>query len=38
MAITYRNAKVVSNKEISKDIYKLVVEDDAEIKQDNFIC
>lgn len=36
MAITYRNAKVVSNKEISKDIYKLVVEDDAEIKAGQF--
>lgn len=31
MAITYRNAKVISNEEISKDIYKLVVEDNAEI-------
>lgn len=31
MAITYREAKVISNKEISKDIYKLVVEDNREI-------
>jgi 2-polyprenylphenol hydroxylase and related flavodoxin oxidoreductases len=31
MAITYREAKVISNEEISKDIYKLVVEDNSEI-------
>lgn len=31
MAITYREAKVISNEEISKDIYKLVVEDSSEI-------
>lgn len=31
MAITYRDAKVISNEEISKDIYKLVVEDNSEI-------
>ncbi|AGF54866.1 dihydroorotate dehydrogenase electron transfer subunit [Clostridium saccharoperbutylacetonicum] len=36
MAITYRNAKVISNEEISKDIYKLVVEDDSEIKAGQF--
>ena len=36
MSITYRNAKVISNEEISKDIYKLVVEDDAEIKAGQF--
>lgn len=31
MAITYREAKVISNEEISKYIYKLVVEDNSEI-------
>ncbi|WP_160685347.1 dihydroorotate dehydrogenase electron transfer subunit [Clostridium sp. C2-6-12] len=31
MAITYREAKVISNEEISKNIYKLVVEDKSEI-------
>ena len=31
MAVTYREAKVISNEEISKDIYKLVVEDNSEI-------
>ena len=36
MAITYRSAKVISNKEISKDIYKLVVEDKSEIKAGQF--
>jgi dihydroorotate dehydrogenase electron transfer subunit len=36
MSITYRNAKVISNQEISKDIYKLVVEDNAEIKAGQF--
>lgn len=36
MAITYRNATVISNEEMSKDIYKLVVEDNAEIKAGQF--
>lgn len=36
MAITYRNAKVISNEEISKDIYKLVVEDDSQINAGQF--
>ena len=36
MAITYRDAKVISNEEISKDIYKLVVEDNSEIKAGQF--
>ncbi|HCW54426.1 MAG TPA: dihydroorotate dehydrogenase electron transfer subunit [Clostridium sp.] len=36
MAIEYRQAKVISNKEISKDIYKLVVEDKNEIKAGQF--
>ena len=36
MAITYRNAKVISNEEISKDIYKLVVEDDNKINAGQF--
>lgn len=36
MAITYRSAKVLSNEEISKDIYKLVVEDTSEIKAGQF--
>ncbi|WP_294401778.1 dihydroorotate dehydrogenase electron transfer subunit [uncultured Clostridium sp.] len=36
MAITYRSAKVLSNNEISKDIYKLVVEDTSEIKAGQF--
>ena len=36
MAIEYRKAKVISNEEISKDIYKLVVEDKNEIKAGQF--
>ena len=36
MAITYRSAKVISNEEISKDIYKLVVEDKSEIRAGQF--
>lgn len=36
MAITYRSAKVISNEEISNDIYKLVVEDSSEIKAGQF--
>ena len=36
MAISYRDAKVISNEEISKDIFKLVVEDDSEIKAGQF--
>lgn len=36
MAIAYRNAKVISNEEISKDIYKLVVEDNNEINAGQF--
>lgn len=36
MAITYRNAKVISNDEICKDIYKLIVEDESEIKAGQF--
>lgn len=36
MAITYRNAKVISNEEISKDIYKLVVEDNNKINAGQF--
>ena len=36
MAIAYRNAKVISNEEISKDIYKLVVEDKNEINAGQF--
>ncbi|SFC57425.1 dihydroorotate dehydrogenase electron transfer subunit [Clostridium uliginosum] len=36
MAISYRDAKVVSNEEISKDIYKLVVEDESEINAGQF--
>lgn len=36
MAITYRDAKVISNEEISKDIYKLVVEDESEINPGQF--
>lgn len=36
MAVTYRSAKVISNEEISKDIYKLVVEDQSEIKAGQF--
>lgn len=36
MAITYTSAKVISNKEISKDIYKLVVEDKSSIKPGQF--
>mgnify|MGYP002783186069 CR=1 FL=1 len=36
MAVTYKNAKIISNEEISKDIYKLVVEDNSEIKPGQF--
>lgn len=36
MAITYTSAKVISNKEISKDIYKLVVENKSSIKPGQF--
>lgn len=36
MAIAYRNAKVISNEEIFKDIYKLVVEDNNEINAGQF--
>lgn len=36
MAIEYRKAKVISNEEVSKDIYKLVVEDKSEIKAGQF--
>ncbi|MBE6062416.1 MAG: dihydroorotate dehydrogenase electron transfer subunit [Clostridium butyricum] len=36
MAIEYRKAKVISNEEVSKDIYKLVVEDKNEIKPGQF--
>lgn len=36
MAIAYRNAKVISNEEISKDIYKLVVEDNNQINAGQF--
>ena len=36
MAITYRNAKIISNEEISKDIYKLVVEDKNKINAGQF--
>lgn len=36
MAIEYRKARVISNKEISKDIYKLVIEDKSEIKAGQF--
>lgn len=36
MAITYRNAKVISNEEISKNIYKLVVEDNNKINAGQF--
>ncbi|MDO5518514.1 MAG: dihydroorotate dehydrogenase electron transfer subunit, partial [Clostridium sp.] len=32
----YRKAKVISNEEISKDIYKLIVEDKSEIKAGQF--
>ena len=34
--MTYRSAKVISNEEISKDIYKLVVEDNSEINAGQF--
>ena len=36
MAIEYRKARVISNEEVSKDIYKLVVEDKNEIKAGQF--
>lgn len=36
MAITYRSAKVFSNEEVSKDIFKLIVEDKSEIKAGQF--
>ena len=36
MAIEYRKARVISNEEVSKDIYKLVVEDKSEIKAGQF--
>lgn len=36
MSITYRNAKVISNEEISKDVYKLVVEDNNKINAGQF--
>ena len=34
--MTYRSARVISNEEISKDIYKLVVEDNSEINAGQF--
>ncbi|NOW21117.1 hypothetical protein BJV93_000005 [Clostridium butyricum] len=36
MAITYRSAKVISNKEFQKEYIKLVVEDKSEIKAGQF--
>lgn len=36
MAITYRNAKIISNQEIIDGIYKMVVEDKSEIKAGQF--
>lgn len=36
MSIVYRDAKVVSNEEITNNIYKLVVEDNSEIKAGQF--
>lgn len=36
MAITYRSSKVILNEEISKDIYKMILEDDSEIKAGQF--
>ena len=36
MAVTYRSAKVISNEEVSKDIYKLVVKDAGEINAGQF--
>ncbi len=36
MAIAYRNARVISNEEISKDVYKLIVEDNNEINAGQF--
>ncbi|EHI98240.1 oxidoreductase FAD/NAD(P)-binding domain protein [Clostridium sp. DL-VIII] len=36
MAIAYRNARVISNEEISKDIYKLILEDHNEINAGQF--
>ena len=36
MAITYRDAKIISNEEVSSGIFKMVVEDDSSIKAGQF--
>lgn len=36
MSVTYKNAKIISNEEISESIFKMVVEDTSEIKAGQF--